>query len=576
MIFWSFAKKFWTQIVNENLLYIHIPKTAGQAFGEFLLRHIGPNNCSPDISRIKFNAALSRYKRLRLIYGHLYPEIGDKLPTDRVSMVILRQPIDRFISDFSFVRSSVVDIPAAKKYVDMSLEEYVVNLSLNDMPDLNLQTMMLWPLGASDFSSDWNFRITCAKQTLDEINFVGVQSDLDDFSAMVAGRFDWPFEDGIRKVNVTRKRSEFEYLPRELQKKMEELLAPDIELYEYAKNIFLHERRKLLCRPWKGGGEKYLESNKELVLPDLVRIENTVTNSPLIDAERVVSIHSIKISGDLSATPQILTGEFVTITIDFELRSFIENLTIGFGISEKDGSAVFASNTALQGYSYKAQPGRYCFTLRFFNRLGEGDYCFGVRFHQSESHYEGLNESFGDLLHFNVADNSGGYFEGRFLLNVMPSLAPISDDILLTAYHLNSNHLNIHVLGRVNAGLSEFRCTINPLDKIINIKNSTPLTLPVELINTSGVPWPSEGKKAVFLSYHWINRDGSLLIKDGIRTPLPRDLLPGEKVIVNAQCLTPNTVGVVQLVWDMVQEHVTWFGDIDSSNLVSSIVEISG
>lgn len=559
----------------EKLLYIHIPKTAGQAFGEFLSRHLGPDNCSPGINRIKFKEAISRYNRYRLISGHLYPEIGDEFPRDRVSIVTLRQPIDRFISDFSFVRSSMVDIQAIRKHQRYSLDQYIENLSSNDMQDLNLQTTMLWPLGSPQFSREWTYRVSCAKKALESIDFVGLQAELDDFAAMVAGRFGWDFRNGIAKVNVTRQRNEFDSLPRVLQIKLEDLLAPDIELYDYARNIFLRNRRNLLCHPWRWD-TKDLQQKEDLILPELPENKTPPINLSVTDIEPIILICSTKIAGELSATPQLLTGEFVNITIEFELKSFVDNLTIGFGISEKDGSCVFSSNTNLQGYSYNAQAGRYYLVLRFLNRLGEGDYRFGVRFHQSDSHFHGLNESFGDLISFNVIGNSGEYFEGRFLLNVMPTLTPVSDKSQLDINYSSSNNLNTLVLGWVNSDLPEFRCTIIPLDKVINLKGSTPFTMPVEIFNTSGFSWPSEGKKAVFLSYHWISLDdGSFLIRDGIRTPIPRDIHPGEKVAVNAQCLTPKIVGPAQLVWDMVQEHVMWFGDIDSSNLVSLVIDIS-
>lgn len=78
--------------------------------------------------------------------------------------------------------------------------------------------------------------------------------------------------------------------------------------------------------------------------------------------------------------------------------------------------------------------------------------------------------------------------------------------------------------------------------------------------NESVVTWEARGRNAVALSYHWHDpRAKRLVMFDGLRTPLPRDLHPGESAQIRAHVVGPPVAGELELQWDLVQEHVTWF-----------------
>ena len=61
------------------------------------------------------------------------------------------------------------------------------------------------------------------------------------------------------------------------------------------------------------------------------------------------------------------------------------------------------------------------------------------------------------------------------------------------------------------------------------------------------------------LSYHWRLADGSYLVFEGIRTPLPRDLSPAETVNVELKVQVPDDTGEYVLEIDPVLEHHAWF-----------------
>jgi len=85
--------------------------------------------------------------------------------------------------------------------------------------------------------------------------------------------------------------------------------------------------------------------------------------------------------------------------------------------------------------------------------------------------------------------------------------------------------------------------------------------------NHGFLPWDSTGPQPVFLSYHWLDRSGAALVYDGVRTPLPRPLAPGESCRVTLRVEVPPAPGRRVLAVDMVHEGVTWFSQAGASML---------
>ena len=87
----------------------------------------------------------------------------------------------------------------------------------------------------------------------------------------------------------------------------------------------------------------------------------------------------------------------------------------------------------------------------------------------------------------------------------------------------------------------------------------------VSVKNISPIVWPSrpdgKGRYAVNLSYHWLGRNHETVIFDGLRTPLPRDLRPGESVELNASIQAPDKPGRYILEITLVQESAAWFSE---------------
>jgi len=87
----------------------------------------------------------------------------------------------------------------------------------------------------------------------------------------------------------------------------------------------------------------------------------------------------------------------------------------------------------------------------------------------------------------------------------------------------------------------------------------------VTVINTGTLTWPAGGPNPVRLSYHWMRGDYTAVtstqavVWDGIRTPLPRDVPPGESITLRMPIRTPERSGTYKLVFDLLHSDITWF-----------------
>jgi hypothetical protein len=74
------------------------------------------------------------------------------------------------------------------------------------------------------------------------------------------------------------------------------------------------------------------------------------------------------------------------------------------------------------------------------------------------------------------------------------------------------------------------------------------------------------------LAYHWLDERGQVVVRDGLRTELPRDAAPGESIVVCASVVAPTRPGRNELRWDMVHEKHAWFSDRNPENALRKTV----
>jgi hypothetical protein len=114
---------------------------------------------------------------------------------------------------------------------------------------------------------------------------------------------------------------------------------------------------------------------------------------------------------------------------------------------------------------------------------------------------------------------------------------------------------------------------------ITELLSSSDVLLTVRVTNPTRNTWPQRGDTsgsfAVKLSYHWLSADLKMVVYEGNRAALPRDLAPGASVDLTARVTTPQDAGRYLLQLSMVQEKVAWFAERKSPPLDTWITVVS-
>jgi hypothetical protein len=92
--------------------------------------------------------------------------------------------------------------------------------------------------------------------------------------------------------------------------------------------------------------------------------------------------------------------------------------------------------------------------------------------------------------------------------------------------------------------------------------------------NDGPFAWTIGGDHPVRVAHHWRELDGDLVVWDGFRSELPRELQPGESATIPVWLFAPGRPGTYVLEIDVVQEDVTWFAQKGSS-LLRATVEVA-
>ena len=91
-------------------------------------------------------------------------------------------------------------------------------------------------------------------------------------------------------------------------------------------------------------------------------------------------------------------------------------------------------------------------------------------------------------------------------------------------------------------------------------KENSLFTVPITVKNVSASAWSSDtAEQAVKLSYHWLDLEKNILVFEGLRTSLPKTVIPGEQQEIGLRVQSPVQAGQYILQITMIKEGVDWF-----------------
>jgi len=231
---------------SEALIFLHIPKTGGSTLSKILEHHY------PRAQTVRLDGSKSaRFKtlpveqreRYRLIQGHLHFGLHRFIPRASTYITFLRRPVERVLSFYHYARSTpdhyLYPLLASERLDLKTVFARELTLEL-----CNEQTRLL----AGEEWEDPQRVVTRAALERAQANLrshfrvVGLLEEFDASLLLLRRAFDWPLLFYV-KENVTTEKPDDTSLNVETRRLIEEANSLDLELYEYARNLFNEQRR---------------------------------------------------------------------------------------------------------------------------------------------------------------------------------------------------------------------------------------------------------------------------------------------------------------------------------------------
>jgi hypothetical protein len=234
-----FGGRVTTAQSQDLIIFLHVPKTAGSTLRHIIEREHDPTRLlhlyDSDFAEELAAIPQTRMARLRVVMGHFYFGAHTFLSQPSAYITFLRDPIDRVISEYYFVRRS-----PAHHFHDsarrISLEEFVKYCS-----DNNQTRQLAGRCGVPSLGTDSSEMLNTAKKNLAEyFSVVGVTEEFDSSLILISRLMGWRHPFYVRK-NVTRHHPGKEQLRPETLRVVQAYNELDLELHSYARKL-LHEQ----------------------------------------------------------------------------------------------------------------------------------------------------------------------------------------------------------------------------------------------------------------------------------------------------------------------------------------------
>jgi hypothetical protein len=250
---------------EQSIIFLHIPKTAGTTISNIIQRSYPQNaifsnyEIYPELYGLELKKIPKvKRKQFQLIQGHLYFGIHEVLPQPCTYFTLLRDPVERVISDYYYIRSYKKH-PFNQTLISqqMSLEDLIIRGEYH--PD-NCQTRFLSGAGKSvPHGQCTQDLLELAKKNLREhFSVVGIVEEFDKTLLLLQKNFGWK-NISYTIQNKNKKRLLKENLSQKTLSVIQDYNQLDLELYDYAKEQF---QKLVACQG--SSFEKELEEFKSM------------------------------------------------------------------------------------------------------------------------------------------------------------------------------------------------------------------------------------------------------------------------------------------------------------------------
>jgi hypothetical protein len=231
------------RVAPATIIFLHIGRTAGTTLNSILDRQY-PRRSTYQFDSHRLTESIAEFRGLpedrrrgmRVVRGHVSFGIHESLPGPWTYITLLRDPVERLISHYQYVRERPHRLSRRVIEESMTLEDYIrsgISVELNDWQTRVLAGATNAPFGTTDRAM-----LDRALGNVEQhFAVVGLSERFEETVVMLKQSLGWK-RAWFTNLNATRDRPPRAAVPDDALRAIREVNALDIELYERARQRF--------------------------------------------------------------------------------------------------------------------------------------------------------------------------------------------------------------------------------------------------------------------------------------------------------------------------------------------------
>jgi hypothetical protein len=327
----------------KHNIFNHIPKTGGNSLLAICRGNLDPAEIGPHLSEHEIRLVpAAHFEHHRLITGHFSVLTQAGFCRSRYSMTLLRDPIKRIFSAYTFWRSAPEHNPVTSKAKVLSFADFVRYFT--DSPAIvhNPYTHHFAAMGRDcpGFSADAAGLLAAAKHNLAAFDFVGVCEELGRSVRLLCKELGWRTPAAIPHENRTSSEAWFGEIDRQTMEILRDRNQLDTELYARAVQL-LHARED--AAESNPGFPQSVEPNRFVAFPVSCRME------------RRAIVQSVSATWGPDESSRMLE-----IAVNFATTAPVAELALGIQVNDAAGSVVWGTTTSHESLDLAHEIGCDC------------------------------------------------------------------------------------------------------------------------------------------------------------------------------------------------------------------------
>jgi len=345
-------------ILPTRYIFDHVPKTGGTS----LLAIIQHNLASSQIKLLREEelrvAPVSQFERYTVVAGHFRLSSFARISAGRYSIKLLREPVRRIFSLYTFWRQAQEDAFVTAKAKELLFADWVRYFAHSPTIILNVYTHHFAGVGL-DFPKDNSHGpalLAAAKHNLSAFDFVGICEEYERSVRLLCGELGWHAPVPLPHENRSGSQSELADIDEETLVFLRERNQLDFELYAYGISLFQARESAFRGIPASLRGHLPLEGGGPNQWTDQwPKPKSFLPFSAPSEPDRKARIEAVSAAWLPDRNSQVLQRN-----VRFRTKVEIPELILGVIILDAAGNSVWGTNTQEEGLDLQNDPGCDC------------------------------------------------------------------------------------------------------------------------------------------------------------------------------------------------------------------------